>query len=173
MSCKPKTGISFILIVSVSFYPFQPCCSVSLGRRKDGSVAHRVDTDLSDGWERTEREHRPLGLSRAVKQVTWSPAQPTPGPPGLREPRTSSSSDNTLTHASAPAPGQTGTNFTLDSTWTRGEVRPQGQTSSDPQHGYQADFAGHKEGLLHLVRFKRSKAAGDESCQIKQIVFKY
>lgn len=144
MPCNPKTRISFIfLVVGVYFYPFQPCCSVSLGRREDGSVTYRGGTEPSAGWERTEREHRQLG--RVVKQVTWSPKLHKPDEPDLFEPRTDSSNGYSLTQSSALALGQTGTNFTLDaSTWTTGDVRSEGKSSSNrnSDDGYQADFAG-------------------------------
>ncbi|XP_013885364.1 uncharacterized protein LOC106533556 [Austrofundulus limnaeus] len=153
MPCNPKTRIGFIfLVVGVYFYPFQPCCSVSLGQRKDGSVTYRGGTESSTGWERTEREHRQLG--RVVKEVTWSPKLHKANEPDSFEPRTDSSSNGyPLTQTSSPKLGQTGTNFTLGtSTWTTGEVRPEGKSSSDPdsEDGYQADFAGFfdKQGKI-------------------------
>ncbi|XP_035515542.1 protein piccolo [Morone saxatilis] len=131
MSCKQKTeNTSFLFVVSVYFYTFVVCYSVSLGQREEGLTDYQVQESAATLLERIKQQDDvQLGNWRLVEQVISDPnvresteLQPEPAAfPG--EP---------LPYFNVPKLGDT------DSNWTIGDFSRKPRSEDK----YQADFTG-------------------------------
>lgn len=121
-----RENILFLFVLTVYFYSFRVCHSVSLGQREDG--LERIKQD--DGVQ--------LGTWRLVEQIIQDTNL---NKPTELRPESAAFSREPLPYFSDPILGET--DFALDSLpWTRGDGRRPRSSASDSPNGYQADFPG-------------------------------